>query len=428
MTLVSLRRPSETNRASSQPRRFTEGLNCRPHIPHIGRVSCGVVTVALECDLAGIAPIYRGELLPVGQIGSLVRIPQGLVDLIASVTLVGIAELTPPIAPAESVQRDERWLQVQLLGEIDRGTNRFRRGVGTYPGLDDSVHFATADDLASVRDQCLRRAIRRERSSEESRTPRSSFRSRLIPQQRHAGRQASPRLRRRGSPPPRPNALRASAHAKYTINSAVRRFVATSHAGDAKRAPRRSDVQRNRPHVAAPRTTANASVSEDAIVIRGAGLLSDDREPERDVPRTRERHADAEKIAAAARVEKEQQREADRRECGLHRRNHPHAPRAEGDAERPEEVARARAEADRVRGPEAAREAAADHLAVDRTGRPRDRPAEEKALAEERERGGEIHAAGILRGLAVRARGRRTDPSSENGTSIAAIGPDNPWR
>jgi len=106
--------------------------------------------VALAPDLAGVAPIYRGRLQPVGQIGSLVRIPQGLVDLIASVSLVGIAELAGPLAPAESIQRDERWLQVQLLGEIDRGTGRFQRGVGSYPGLDDPVHFVTPHQLRSV--------------------------------------------------------------------------------------------------------------------------------------------------------------------------------------------------------------------------------------------------------------------------------------
>jgi uncharacterized protein len=87
---------------------------------------------------------------PVGQIGSLVRIPQGLVDLIATVTLAGIAELTGPLAPAETIQHDERWLQVQLLGEIDRGTDHFQRGVGSYPGLDDAVHFATPDQLRVV--------------------------------------------------------------------------------------------------------------------------------------------------------------------------------------------------------------------------------------------------------------------------------------
>jgi DNA helicase HerA-like ATPase len=108
------------------------------------------VTVALDIDLAGVAPIFRGRLQPIGQIGSLVRIPQGLVDLIATVSLLGIAELAGAQAPAEVVQTGERWLQVQLLGEIDRGTRHFQRGVGSYPGLDDPVHFATSEDLIAV--------------------------------------------------------------------------------------------------------------------------------------------------------------------------------------------------------------------------------------------------------------------------------------
>jgi DNA helicase HerA-like ATPase len=119
-------------------------------IGRVRHVLGATVTVALDQDLAGIAPIYRGRLQTVGQIGSLVRIPQGLVDLVATVTLVGIAELAGAILPSGTVQRDERWLQVQLLGEIDRGTGRFQRGVGAYPGLDDPVHFATARQLASV--------------------------------------------------------------------------------------------------------------------------------------------------------------------------------------------------------------------------------------------------------------------------------------
>ena len=119
-------------------------------IGRVRHVLGSTVTVALSDDLAGVAPIYRGHLLAIGQIGSLVRIPQGLVDLIASVDLVGIAELTEPAPPAFTVQRDERWLQVQLLGEIDRGTGRFQRGIGSFPGLDDPVHFVTADELKSI--------------------------------------------------------------------------------------------------------------------------------------------------------------------------------------------------------------------------------------------------------------------------------------
>ena len=119
-------------------------------IGRVRHVLGATVTVALDPELAGVAPIYRGRIQPVGQVGSLVRIPQGLVDLVATVSLVGIAELAGSLAPSEAIQRDERWLQVQLLGEIDRGTGRFQRGVGSYPGLDDPVHFASPDQLRSV--------------------------------------------------------------------------------------------------------------------------------------------------------------------------------------------------------------------------------------------------------------------------------------
>ena len=119
----------------------------------IGRVCHvlgSVVTVALDADLAGTAPIYRGQLQAVGQVGSLVRIPQGIVDLIATVSLVGISELSPPVKPTHSIHHDKRWLQIQLVGEINRATGHFDRGVGSYPGLDDPVHFATVEQLRSI--------------------------------------------------------------------------------------------------------------------------------------------------------------------------------------------------------------------------------------------------------------------------------------
>ena len=39
---------------------------------------------------------------------------------------------------------------MQLLGEIDRASKRFERGVGTFPGLDDPVNFTTAEHLGAV--------------------------------------------------------------------------------------------------------------------------------------------------------------------------------------------------------------------------------------------------------------------------------------
>jgi hypothetical protein len=118
----------------------------------IGRVKHvlgATVTVALDPDLAGVAPLWEGRVQPIGQVGSIVRIPQGPVTLLATVTLVGIAELAGSLAPSISTQVGERWLKAQLLGEVS-GLGRFQRGVSSYPGLDDPVHFTTPDQLHVV--------------------------------------------------------------------------------------------------------------------------------------------------------------------------------------------------------------------------------------------------------------------------------------
>src|SRR3954453_21058808 len=102
-------------------------------IGRVRHVLGSTVTVALDPDLAGTAPVYRGRLQPVGQIGSIVRIPQGLVDLLGQVSLLGIAELAGASQPTGTIHVGERWLQIELLGEIDRGSGRFQRGIGNYP-------------------------------------------------------------------------------------------------------------------------------------------------------------------------------------------------------------------------------------------------------------------------------------------------------
>jgi uncharacterized protein DUF87/helicase HerA-like protein len=63
--------------------------------------------------------------------------------------MLGIAELVPPVEPALMPQQGERWIQFQLLGEID-SAGRFRRGVSTYPAVDDAVHFATSTQISSI--------------------------------------------------------------------------------------------------------------------------------------------------------------------------------------------------------------------------------------------------------------------------------------
>ena len=119
-------------------------------IGYVRHVLGAQVTVALDSALAGVTPIYQGQLYQVGQIGSIVRIPQGLMDLIAQVNLLSIAELAG-FQPLTSVgQTGERWIQIQLLGEINRSTGKFQRGIGNYPSLEDPVHFATAEDIRAV--------------------------------------------------------------------------------------------------------------------------------------------------------------------------------------------------------------------------------------------------------------------------------------
>lgn len=124
----------------------------RRRATQIGRVRHvlgSLVTVELDRDLAGVAPIYEGELQPIGQIGAIVRIPQGPITLIGTVAMVGIAELTKPLPLIDSSQIGDRWLQVQLLGELS-ALGVFERGVSTYPGLDDEVHLSTSRDLAAL--------------------------------------------------------------------------------------------------------------------------------------------------------------------------------------------------------------------------------------------------------------------------------------
>ena len=81
-------------------------------------------------------------------------------------------------------------------------------------------------------------------------------------------------------------------------------WVAISQAGVAKRAPSRTAEHRTTVQVAAAKTTAPARSSEvwngsGSLTRLAAGLTSDHRQPEGDVPRAGERHRESEQVAAA---------------------------------------------------------------------------------------------------------------------------------
>lgn len=118
-------------------------------IGKVRHVLGATITVELLDDVAGSAALFHGRVYHIGQIGSLVVCNQGPIRLIGAVTLLGISELVAPAEPAFVPHQGERWLKVQLLGEID-ALGKFQRGVSTFPAIDDEVRFATTHELAAI--------------------------------------------------------------------------------------------------------------------------------------------------------------------------------------------------------------------------------------------------------------------------------------
>ncbi|WP_200933978.1 ATP-binding protein [Microbacterium sp. Leaf320] len=109
------------------------------------------MTAELDPELAGISPVHEGEIRTIGQVGSLVLIPQGMVDLVAMVESVGLSELSPSDRmPIPFVAAGRRWLRLQVIGEVDRGTRQFTRGIANYPALGDQVHLSSTDDISAL--------------------------------------------------------------------------------------------------------------------------------------------------------------------------------------------------------------------------------------------------------------------------------------
>ena len=74
------------------------------------------------------------------------RIPQGYHDLYAIISEVGAS--ATPTTLTDTLDRGERWLTVQLVGEIVEAS--FERGISQYPNVNDEVHLVTEEDLAKI--------------------------------------------------------------------------------------------------------------------------------------------------------------------------------------------------------------------------------------------------------------------------------------
>lgn len=113
---------------------------------HVGAVAGAQVSVKQFAGVSSGIAIIGGRSYRVGQVGSFVRIPQGYHDLYGIISDVG-ATATPDAAK-DVTHSGERWMTVQLVGEIVEAS--FERGISQYPGVNDEVHLVTEDDLAKI--------------------------------------------------------------------------------------------------------------------------------------------------------------------------------------------------------------------------------------------------------------------------------------
>lgn len=112
----------------------------------VGAVAGATVSIRQAPGVASGIAIIGGISYRVGQVGSFVRIPQGYHDLFGIVSEVG-ANATPN-ALLEVRDRGERWMTVQLVGEIVGAA--FERGISQYPSVNDEVHLVTEENLARI--------------------------------------------------------------------------------------------------------------------------------------------------------------------------------------------------------------------------------------------------------------------------------------
>ena len=114
---------------------------------HVGAVSGAKISVRQSPAVSSGISIIGGKSYKIGQVGSFVRIPQGYHDLYGLVSEAG-ANATPDTVMGSSGGGSDRWITVQLVGEI-MGTS-FERGISQYPNVNDEVHLVTESDLAAI--------------------------------------------------------------------------------------------------------------------------------------------------------------------------------------------------------------------------------------------------------------------------------------
>jgi uncharacterized protein len=111
-------------------------------------VSGPTIRVQLADGTVSGLSFIDGQSYRVGQVGGFVRIPLGFVTLYGIISQVG-ASAIPERLVASEIDRSNRWMTIQLVGEGQPGAG-FDRGVSQYPTVSDAVHLVTEADLQTI--------------------------------------------------------------------------------------------------------------------------------------------------------------------------------------------------------------------------------------------------------------------------------------
>lgn len=113
---------------------------------YVGAVTGSSISVRQYEGVASGIAIIGGRSYRVGQVGSFVRLPQGYHDLYGIISDVGATATPETLVNAQA--RGERWMKVQLVGEVIEAT--FERGISQYPAINDQVHLVVEEDLERI--------------------------------------------------------------------------------------------------------------------------------------------------------------------------------------------------------------------------------------------------------------------------------------
>lgn len=118
------------------------------YLGKIIKVDSNSVEVEISTDMPSSSPIINGKIYKLGQIGTFVKIIAGNISTFGLVESVSNTPSNIDDITALS-NKGNRFLTIHLVGE-KAGNQKFEKGIGLYPTINDEVHIVTDEDLYDI--------------------------------------------------------------------------------------------------------------------------------------------------------------------------------------------------------------------------------------------------------------------------------------